>query len=175
MTIKSKQLFILIGDSKTGKTPIQKLLVHKLCGFSYAKLASNVQFNITHPEIKRKYRDISFGNRSFQEKKYKNVDNYFSNHFKPADICFIASHLNLDDITAMIRNGKQRFYNVTGIFFTNSIDLTSERNGNISLLNWDERLVIENNRTNNEHVMNNQLEAIADNIVFFLANRTSVS
>ena len=87
MTIKSKSLFILIGDDKTGKTTLQKLLIEKLCGYTYLKLPVNQTYIITHPEIKRKYRNISFANRSYQEKigDYVSIDNYFKNHFQPAE------------------------------------------------------------------------------------------
>src|SRR5258708_36028743 len=116
MSIKSKQLFILIGNDRTGKTTIQRLLIEKLCGHTYDRLPTNLRFDIVHPEMKRKYRNISFGNRSYQEKisEYGTVDEYFINHFNPADISFISSHLDIGHITDMIRNGRQIFYNVAG-------------------------------------------------------------
>lgn len=177
MTIKSKQLFILIGNDQTGKTTIQKLLIAKICGQRYDRLPTNLRFDITHPEMKRKYQTISFGNRSYQEKldEYGTVDQYFSNHFRPADICIISSHLNLANINDMIRNGRQRFYNVTGIFFSNSIELNETENAEISLLNWNERLFIENNRVQHEHDIHRQLDAIADNFTVFITNRIGIS
>ncbi|MFP5042920.1 hypothetical protein [Parasediminibacterium sp. JCM 36343] len=177
MTIKSKQLFILIGDDMTGKTTLQKLLIEKICGQTYDRLPTNLRFNITHPEIKRKYQNISFANRSYQEKidEYGTVDEYFQNHFSPADISIISSHLDIGHITEMIRNGRQRLYNVTGIFFSNSIDSNQVVNSQISLLEWEERLVIENVTTEDERTINRQLNAIADNFVVFISNRTSVS
>lgn len=177
MTIKARQLYVFIGNDRTGKTTIQKLLIDKICGHTYDRLPTNVHFDIIHPEIKRKYQNISFGNRSYQEKigDYGTVDEYFQNHFAPADISFISSHLDIGHITEMIRNGRQRFYNVTGIFFSNSIDTNQQANSDISLLDWDERLYIENAWTDDDWRMNRQLNAIADNIVFFIANRTSVS
>ena len=75
----------------------------------------------------------------------------------------------------MIRNGKQLFYNVTGIFFSNSININGVTNSQISLLDWNERLVIENLTTEDENIINRQLNAIAENFVFFISNRTSVS
>ncbi|WP_285655477.1 hypothetical protein [Allomuricauda sp. NBRC 101325] len=51
MTIKTKMLFILIGDDRTGKTTLQKLLIEKLCSHSYGRLPVNIEFNIIHPEI----------------------------------------------------------------------------------------------------------------------------
>lgn len=177
MTIKSKQLFIIIGDDRTGKTTLQKLLIDRICGFGYERLPVNRRFDITNPEIKRKYKTISFGNRSYQEKinDYVSVDNYFQNHFQQADIAFISSHLVLDDIQQMITSGRSLFYNVTGIFWTNSIQNNLAPNTQVSLLDWDERLVIENPITEDGAVIDRQLNAIADSIAFFIANRTSNS
>jgi hypothetical protein len=177
MTIKSKQLFILIGDDRTGKTTLQKLLIEKICNQFYDRLPTNLRFNILHPEIKRKYENISFGNRSYQEKigDYGMVDEYFKNHFNPADISIISSHLNIGQISEMIRNGKQRFYNVTGIFFSNSIEINQITNSQIALLDWDEKLVVENVITENQQFIDRQLNAIADNFVIFISNRAGVS
>src|SRR3974390_1852010 len=109
--IKTKMLFIFIGDDRTGKTTLQKFLIHKLTPNGwYEKLPCNNCYQINHPEIKRKYTTISFGNRSYQEKiaDYKSVENYFQNFFKDADIAFISSHFSLVDIEEMILQGKMR-------------------------------------------------------------------
>jgi len=177
MTVQSKLLFILIGDDKTGKTNLQKYLIKELCNQSYDKLPVNVSFNITHPEIKKKFRNISFGNRSYQEKRsdYGSVDNYFEQHFKAADICIVSSHLVESDIEQMILNGKKRYYNVIGVFFSNSIKSSSALNSQISLLNWNERLYIENPTIENheEDLIKAQLKTIATNFVHSLINRTN--
>lgn len=177
MTIKSKQLYILLGNDRTGKTTLQKLLIDKICGHGYDRLPTNLLFTINHPEIKRKYKSISFANRSYQEKisDYNSVENYFENHFQEADIAFVSSHLNLTDIQEMIDNGHKRFFNVIGVFWSNSISHNSLDNSQISLLNWDERLVIENPLTEDSNNIDRQLNRIADNIVFLIANRTSIS
>jgi len=177
MIIKSKQLFIIIGDDKTGKTTLQKLLIERLCGFGYDRLPVNKQFDINHPEIKRKYQSISFGNRSYQEKisDYETVDNYFQNHFQQADIAFISSHLVLADVQQMMANGRNMFYNVNGIFWTNSMESNGAANAQISSLDWNERFVITNPHSDNEQVIQRQLEQIADSIVDLLINRTSIS
>lgn len=177
MFIKSKQLYILIGDDRTGKTTLQKLLIKKLCGHAYDRLPTNLIFPITHADIKRKYQTASFGNRSYQEKigEYGTVDNYFNNHFRPADISFISSHLVLEDVDAMIRNGRERFYNVNGVFFSNSITLNMPANASISALDWNERFEIENTWSDVENTISDQLNTIADSIVTLLINRTSVS
>lgn len=175
MTIKSKQLFILIGNPQTGKTALQKLLIEKLNGEVFSRLPVNRRFDILHPEIKRKYRDVSFSNRSYQEKEeYESVEDYFANHFNPADISFVSSHLRIDDINQILIHGKRQFYNVTGVFWSNSIEIDRDANSEISALNWDERLVIENPLVEEERI-NSNLNTIADSIVSFIANRTSVS
>ena len=176
MIIKKKLLFILIGNDCTGKTTLQKLLIEQLCGIQYEKLPTNIGLNITHPEIKRKYSKISFGNRSYQEKidKYGSVDNYFANHFNEQKIAFISSHLNRKDLEKMIFNGHRKFYNVCGIFFTNSINENMVLNSDISTLNWDERLVIENPRVEHQQI-NSQLRKIAENITDLLINKTKIS
>lgn len=177
MTIKSKQLFIFIGDDNTGKTTLQKKLIEKICDEYYDRLPTNLKFTIKHPEIKRKYQTIFFGNRSYQEKKedYITVDRFFDSQFKLADICIISSHLNICDIAQMIKNGKQRYYNVVGVFFSNSIDKNHKLNSQIALLNWDERTVIENEFRGSEIQINRQLLAIADSFVAFIVNRTAIS
>jgi len=176
MTIKTKLLFIIIGDDRTGKTTLQKLLIKKLCNITYDRLPTNTGLDINHPEIKRKYQRISFGNRSYQEKRddYGTVEEYFNNHFNDCDISFISSHLVLSDIEQMIKNGKRRFFNVNGIFFSNSIHYSRLINSEISELNWDERYLVENPLTE-ENNIDNQLNAIAENIVDLLINRTKIS
>lgn len=58
--------------------------------------------------------------------------------------------------------------------FSNSIHFNQVTNSRISLLNWDERLFIENPLTNSELILQ-QLDAIAESIVDFIINRTSIS
>jgi len=176
MIIKKKLLFVLIGNDCTGKTTLQKLLIEKLCGIQYEKLPTNIALNIEHPEIKRKYSKISFGNRSYQEKinKYGSIDDYFANHFNEQKIAFISSHLNKNDLENMILNGHRKFYNVYGVFFTNSIDENKPLNSEISTLNWDERFVIENPNVEPKQI-NSQLKKIAENITELLINMTKIS
>jgi hypothetical protein len=177
MTIKSNFLFVLIGNGGTGKTALQKLLIHKICGIGYDTLPVNRLLNISHPEIKRKYQNISFSNRSLQEKMgtYESIEKYFSDFFEDADIAFIASHLVVPDVIEIIRNGRQRFFNLYGIFWSNSIAVNPIENAAIAALDWNERLVINNPHLDDEGQMNKQLDAIADSIVSLIVNRTSVS
>lgn len=176
MSVKSKLLFVLIGDDRTGKTTLQKLLIHKLYGLSYERLPTNLQFELQYPEIKRKYQTISFGNRSYQEKRedYGTVMEYFQNHFQSSDIAFISSHLVEADAREMIAQGRQRFYNVIGVFWSNSIQNHPVQNAQISLLDWNERLFVENPPTTDKNQMEKQLSNIADSILLYLINRTSL-
>jgi hypothetical protein len=178
MTIKSKQLYILIGDDLTGKTTLQKLLLKKICEVdrTQTSLATNKVYDIKHPEIKRKYKTISIGNRSYQEKirDYETVDNYFLEHFGDADIAIISTHLVISDIQQMITIGKGLFFNVVGIFWSNSIENDRVKNSDISALDWNERLVISNPVIEKEQVTP-QLDLIAENFVDLLINRTRIS
>jgi Cdc6-like AAA superfamily ATPase len=175
MTLISKQLFILIGDDKTGKTTLQKYIIEKVSKANYERLPTNLEFEIKYSEINKKYKTISFGNRSFQEKisEYGSVENYFKNFFKSSDISFISSHLSVKDIDEMIINGHKYFYNVTGIFWSNSIENDHLKNSKISLLNWDERLIIENKLTDDGDKIEKQLNDIAENILKFLVQKTN--
>ena len=175
--IIGKFLFILIGNDKTGKTTLQKKLVDKLCWHKYSRLPTNRAFEVKHPDIKNKYKEISFGSRSYQEKtrEYKSVENYFTKYFYPADIAFLSSHLNARDIDQMIEEGKKRYYNVYGIFWSNSIADDEETNSQIALLPWNEIFYIGNPNRKNKKDIEHQLDLIADSIVQLLERRTSIS
>ncbi len=173
MSLKSKELFILIGDDCTGKTTFQKRLISKLTDKGdYARLDTNLKFNITHSDIKRKYETISFINRSYQEKDYGgSVKDYFEKFFTPADICVLSSHLVLTDVSEMIENAKSRFYNVTGVFFSNSISNNENGNREISSLNWDNRIVIDNPIVEDSDKIEFQISRAADDFLLFLINK----
>jgi hypothetical protein len=189
--IKSKLLFVLLGNNDTGKTTLQKLLISKICtGWVYDTLRCNKFFDIVHPEIKRKYKTIFFSNRSPQEKEelyedYKDIDTYFQKCFKDSDIAFISSHIDSnskEDILSIMKNARQRFYNVIGVFFSNSIENDKLDNEEIAQYAWDEKLIIENPLIKEEEDaekwkenIKNQIEKIAENFVVFIANRTSIS
>ncbi len=44
MTIRSNQLFIIIGNGNSGKTTLQKILMEKICGQVYDRLPTNLNF-----------------------------------------------------------------------------------------------------------------------------------
>src|ERR1700686_4774115 len=87
MSMRSKWLFILLGNDRTGKTQVQKNLIKLLSDDNRdIRLECNLLFQITHPRVVRKFRDFSIGNRSFQEKPqdYQSIQNYFQDYFCPA-------------------------------------------------------------------------------------------
>ena len=175
MSLRSKWLFVLVGNDRTGKTELQKKLIVLLSDENRdIRLECNRLFQITHPYVIRKIRDFSIGNRSFQEKRqdYQSVPNYFQNHFQNADFCFISSHLITADIVQMIGEGHRRFYNVCGVFFTNSIASDPSANAEISQLNWDERWIASNDITSDEELQDQQLQSVAETFVQILIERS---
>jgi hypothetical protein len=171
MPLRSKWLFILIGNDQTGKTILQKEILKRLTTENRDdRLDCNLEFEITHPHIKRKIRTFFIGNRSYQEKSddYGSVEDYYRNQFGDADIAIISSHLNIDDVRRMISEGHKRFYNVIGVAFTNSIASSPSENQGIADLNWDERWIANNPLA---EIWKGQLEAIADEFVQMLISR----
>jgi len=152
--------YILVGRNDTGKTSFQRNLVYLLCGVRYSRLACNVQRTIKHPHFPKGIETLSVSNRSYQEKesKYKSVANYFSRHFKEADLCFLSSHSRQDDVTEMIQELRRRYYNVAGVFWSNS---DGEREREIAGLSWDEVLWIQNPELTNSAEIDDQLSRIS--------------
>ena len=83
-------------------------------------------------------------NKHKKKEEYKSVHEYFEKYFKDADICILSSHLVVADVAEMINEAKARFYNVSGVFFSNSIEAEKNLNSEISKLDWDKRIVLEN-------------------------------
>lgn len=142
----SNWVFILVGNNATGKTTFQKMVAKHLCGFEIKRLDTNLVYQVVNPSVPEKLKSIFFISRSYQEKAnvYSSIEDYFNNHFKKADICFLSSHLIEDDIRQMINECHKLFYNVGGVFWRNSCEQNPEINRKISMLNWDERFVIDN-------------------------------
>src|ERR1043165_7384441 len=143
----TKTAYILIGDNNTGKTSFQKWLIWHLCeDDKFNKLNTNLIHQIKHRDSQRKLKTLFTMNRSVQEKMgdYKSVDNYFLNFFKDADVCVLSSHSHppcIDHIRQMIEHLNKKYYNVSSVFFSNHLDINTEE---ISLLNWHERILIDN-------------------------------
>jgi hypothetical protein len=175
MPLRSKWLFILLGNDKTGKTTLQKKIIKLLSSDDRdIRLDCNQVFDITNPYLIRKLRTFSIGNRSIQEKldDYKSVPEYFATHLAKADLCIISSHLKHADVQQMIAQGHRYYYNVCGIFLTNSISVDPDANAQISELLWDERWLASNDSTVEETEQDAQLQSIAEMFVQMLIQRT---
>jgi hypothetical protein len=142
----SKWVYILLGNDRTGKTTFQKEVIRNLTSQKYDRLDCNKEFGINTQIGKTQNSEIFIMNRSFQEKRdvYLNVNHYFVNFFLNKPICILSSHLDINDISEMIMQSKKRFYNVCGVFFSNSIDNNPNENADIACLDWDEKYYIEN-------------------------------
>lgn len=167
--------YILIGDNNTGKTSFQKHLISELCAKRYERLPLNLRCDIVQSRMPRGVRTLSAMNRSYQEKvqEYKSVKNFFVQHFQEADICFLSSHAHASsdaDIQEMIRELRIRSYNVAAVFFSNGYDNAAEQ---ISLLDWDERLWIENPSCKREENIQLQLARLAKEFAMMLVARSA--
>jgi hypothetical protein len=183
MSVRSKWMFILIGDNNTGKTTVQKVLVELLNGGQYKRLPSNVSHDLMPPFFfLGKCRKVFVAGRSYQELKgkppdkiYTSVKEYFENRLDVAepnvDVGFMASHLSPSDIDEMLREAHRRFWNVCGIFFSNSISIHGPQNAEISALLWDERWFVENPRTDHAETQDRQLRKVAETIVEMFIER----
>ncbi|MCY4397228.1 MAG: hypothetical protein OXC10_19055 [Rhodospirillaceae bacterium] len=111
-------------------------------------------------------------NRSYQEiPKYGDVGNFFRNHFKEADICILSSHAHnpaIDDLKEMIRELRRRAYNVAAVFFSNGYNADAAE---ISLLDWDERLWLDNPLVKSDAAIQTQIERLAKEFVQLLVAR----
>lgn len=166
--------YILIGDNDTGKTGFQKYLVSELCNQRYQRLPRNLVSEITHPRIPRGFETLSTMNRSYQEvSQYGAVSNYFRKYFEEADICILSSHTHppaIKQLREMIRELRLRAYNVAGVFFSNGYTKNAAK---ISLLNWDERLWLENPEAETEKEIQLQVERLAKEFSQLLVARAA--
>lgn len=164
--------YVLVGANDTGKTHFQRFLIAHLCNIRYERLPINVVNEISHPRAPKGLRTLFTMNRSYQEKRtlYKSLKQFFSKKefFKDADVCILSSHPSEEDLAEMITHLKQRCYNVAGVFWSNSYDRRARQ---IALLQWDERLWVEN-----PHRPPDELEAhlnhIANSFSQFLISRS---
>jgi hypothetical protein len=182
MSVNSRWMFIFVGNDATGKTTIQRVIVELLHGRAYNHLPSNTSHDLTHPYFPRKCRRFFVAGRSYQEllgkgdDKYTSVEEYFEKRVDaappPIDLAFIASHLDETVITEMIRQAHRRFWNVCGIFLTNSLAADPQPNAVISRAHWDERWVAENPPSDSTETQNRQLRRVAEMIVQMIIERT---
>ena len=168
--------YVLIGNNDTGKTSFQRNLVFELSGVLKGRLATNLRSIITHPRMPRGVETLSTMNRSYQEKiaDYGSVSDFFANHFQDASICILSSHTHAPaerHLQEMITELRLRHYNVAGVFFSNgNMDEASK----ISLLDWDDRLWVENPRTETSEQFDVQIRQVANEFSQLLIARASV-
>ena len=167
--------YILIGNNDTGKTAFQRHLVYDLCGHLYTRLPRNLLSSIINPRMPRGVETLSTMNRSYQEKisEYGNVERFFLSHFQEGDICILSSHTHspaIDHLRDMIRELRLRAYNVAAVFFSNGYDYDA---GQISLLDWDERLWVENPEKPSEPAIQSQIARLANEFAHLLIARAS--
>ena len=150
--MKKRWAYILIGNDRTGKTTFQKIVLRILTGKEVEKLNCNNSFDLDISYGLNWYKTIFLMNRSFQEKQndYGSVEEYFDKSFKDSDICILSSHLDEIAIGKMLQELRKRFYNIGGVFFSNSVNRDSEKNKTIASLDWQERLFIENDEAGEE-------------------------
>ena len=148
----TKWAYILIGDNNTGKTIFQKEIIENITNSAYERLDCNQFFEISIIIGNGNAQNISFMNRSFQEKQseYRSLADFFNSNFRNADIAILASHLCKQEISEMIFELKKRFFNVGGVFFENSITKSCNENSDIALLDWNQKYLIKNPKTDDE-------------------------
>ena len=163
MKVTKKYLFVLIGNNNTGKTTFQKKLIEDFHGIAYESLKRNKAFLLKTDNAELSGIKISYINRSYQESapEYGTIENYFNSFFNPQDVAVVSSHLNANQVESIIEHGKRRFYNVIGVFFSNSILNEPTLNADISALNWDERLIVDNPFASGKDLIEKQLTAAA--------------
>lgn len=167
--------YILIGNNNTGKTTFQKYLIRELCGIQYKSLPLNKVFDIVHPQMPRGVERLFAMNRSYQEKasQYRTVANFFKTKFREANICVLSSHVNgnaASELQDMMRELRERSYNVAVVFFSNGFNRSAKA---ISLLDWDERLWVENPKQATNALIDSQIEAKAKEFANFLIARAA--
>jgi hypothetical protein len=156
----SRWAYILVGRNGTGKTMFQRNLLYYLCNERYRRLPRNVVNEIRHLRAPKDLKNIFTANRSYQEQHFphKSVGRYFQQFFREADVCILASHPSVQDVSEMIQELRLRCYNIAGVFWSNAYGGPARR---VSLLPWNETLWMSNpHRQSNEEV-EEQLDRLA--------------
>lgn len=169
----SKWIYILIGDNDTGKSTFQKRLIYHLTGEIYSRLDRNRDFEITHEYAPKKLGRIFLMSRSYQETRgeYQAVGEYFNDCFKNQDVCILSSHATAEaigEIKEMIKEGRKRKYNIGGVFWTNC---DNDEVAAISLLDWDERFLMDNPKVEGDDVWQEQVDFLAWEFAEMLVRR----
>jgi len=120
-------------------------------------------------------KNISIMNRSFQEKitEYVDIQNFFEYYFQEAEICILSSHATapaIDHLREMILELRRRSFNVAAVFFSNSFSVDAAE---ISLLDWDERLWVENELVSPDRVLP-QIAKLAEEFSSLLIARAAL-
>jgi aspartyl/asparaginyl beta-hydroxylase (cupin superfamily) len=123
----------------------------------------------------RGVKTLSTMNRSYQEKisEYGDVVSFFRKHFEPAEICILSSHVHapaIDHLREMIRELRLRTFNVAAVFFSNGYNNEAEQ---ISLLDWDERLWVENPVKESDKAIQSQIARLANEFANLLIARAA--
>lgn len=160
----ARQAYLLVGNGKSGKTTLQKRLIKHLCNEKAEKLNTNKLFKVTHPMAPRQFNNISFMNRSYQEKRneYGSIEEFFSKYFVKADVVILSSHLISSDIKKMLHEAREAFYNVSLVLLENSLEINSDFFREIAIWpEWKNIIVLPNPITKNEVEIENQLNHAA--------------
>jgi hypothetical protein len=144
-----KQSFVLIGNNNNGKSELQRCIVDILTGNPCQRLNVNTEYDVAawngaHSE----HIHVRFMSRSFQEiaGNYANgtIEEYFNNTARDCNVWILSSHLDVAVIQTMIEELHKRFFNVSGVFFQNSVERNPADNQQISQLCWDQRIFLDN-------------------------------
>lgn len=115
---------------------------------------------------------LSLMSSSYQEKSsdYISVLKFFKDFFKEENICILSSHSDIEDIKEMIHELRKRTYNIAGIFFSNSY---GDKEAEISLLDWNERLWFDNPINGDEFKIQDQIKKIAREFSDYLVAKST--
>jgi hypothetical protein len=176
MTVQ-KRMYVILGNGDSGKTTIQKYLRRILTG---GELVHNLPTNnvrpVTHPVLAQKYDKVFIGGQSFQESgRYSSVEEYFG--FLEAQrvgLAFMGSWVkNAGYVDLMIREAHRRWWEIYGVFLTNSINRDRNENRQIMAARWNDQLILDNPETARVNVeqIKDQLRRAAETIVQSLVEK----
>lgn len=160
-----KWAYILLGEDVPAKVSFQKEVTQFLSDISYQELNPNQIFDVAPHLCTDNTRKVFIMNEHLQKdgNAFVSVSGFFDNNFKEADACILSSKLLPlnNDVEAMVRELKRRFYNVCGVFFEpSSVNDPMESSGAVAASDyWDERYYIGNHHpVDGKESWQNQLE-----------------